>query len=93
MIIETIINGLLKVVELLFSTIKTLFPFFDIPNAYGVALGVIITTTTQANNFIHFMLGDTAYMLLLPLLSLLAYQYVVYPIITTILGIFVNKAE
>lgn len=93
MIIEVIIKGLLKVAELLVNLIKSIFPFISIPEVFGTSLGIIITTTTQANNFIHFMLGNTAHILLTPLLALLGYQYVVYPIITTILGVFINKAE
>lgn len=92
MIVEVFIKTLLNMVKFLFNGIKILFPFIGIPIGFGTALGTIISTTSQANNFIHFMLGDTAYILLVPIGLLITYKYVAYPIVTTVLGIFVNKA-
>lgn len=50
----------------------------------------LITICNQANNFIHFILGDFCVVLATFTILLLGYKYVGYPIITFIRSIFVN---
>lgn len=93
MLIEFFINTILNIVSFIFNNIiYVLFPNLTIPSKFAESLTVIISTTSQANNFVHFMLGDTAYILLPLVLLLIAYKYLVYPIASTVIGIFVSKA-
>lgn len=92
MIVEAFIGGIIGIVKFLINSIIFLLGPITIPVKFGQSLAVILSTTAQANNFIHFMIGDTAYIMLPLILALISYKYVVYPVITTILGVFVNKA-
>ena len=93
MIIEFFINTILNIVQFIFNNIVyVLFPDITVPGKFAESLTVIISTTSQANNFIHFVIGDTAYILLPLVLLLIAYKYLIYPIASTIIGIFVSKA-
>lgn len=53
-------------------------------------LARVLSITTQANNMIHFIVGDFVVVLLPLTIELLIFKYVGYPIITFIRSIFVN---
>lgn len=91
MIINMILDFIIFIVKILFQLVKSLFPVISVPLQWAYALGIILTTVSQANNFIYFMLGDTAFILLPSLILLIGWKYVGYPIISFIMGFISNK--
>lgn len=91
MIISMILDFIIFIVKILFQLIKSLFPAISIPLQWGYCLAIILSTVSQANNFIYFMLGDTAFILIPSLVLLIGWKYVGYPIISFIMGFLANK--
>lgn len=90
MIIKIILDFILWVVSVILSFTWTNLPQENINEMLTDAFYNITSCFTQANNMAHFLLGDWL-MLILPIaLSLLAFQYIVYPILTFVRSIFVN---
>lgn len=56
MIVEVLLKGILLIIKPLFTLIKTLIPTIGIPINFISALGIILTTTSQANNFMYFIM-------------------------------------
>lgn len=93
MIFEVLLKGLCFVLKILFTLIKSLFPFISIPANFFVALAKILSTTEQANNFIYFIFGDTAFILIPSLILLLTFKYIIYPVVNLLIGVVSNKAS
>lgn len=56
----------------------------------GQMFAKITTITTQANNMIHFIVGDFIVVLVPLTITLVIFKYVVYPIVTLIRSVFIN---
>lgn len=93
MIFEVLLKGLAFILKILFTAVKSVFPFISVPATFFVALAKILTTTEQANNFIYFILGDTAFILVPSIILLLTYKYIVYPVLNLLIGVVTNKAS
>ena len=91
--VEALIKGILTIAKYLFTAIKGAVPWFGVPVNYATALVVILSTCTQANNFLYFIMGDTASVLVPSVITLLTYKYLAYPIINYIIGIMTHKAS
>lgn len=90
MITQTIIDLITNIATTILSWLASVTPEIDIMTYMLEFISKIMTITTQANNFIHFMLGDFVVVLLPGTIGLLIYKYAVYPIITFIRSFFVN---
>lgn len=93
MIVETLIKGIIYIIKNIFIILKSLFPMISVPIQFAYCLNIILSTTQQANNFIYFMLGDTAFILIPSLILLITYKYIAYPILTTLIGLIINKTS
>ena len=93
MLVNVILDFILFIVKILWQLVKSLVPQFTIPIQFGYVLTVILSTTQQANNFIYFLVGDTAFVLIPTLILLITFKYIAYPVISLLLGIFVNKTS
>lgn len=90
MILETIINIVVEILKAIINIIMAIFPQINLTTYMVEYTTKIISICTQANNFIHFLLGDFVVVLVPLTLSLLLYKYTVYPIIVLIRSVFVN---
>lgn len=86
MILSMILDIICEIAKFLFNLIITHIPGIDIGVQFANVLGIILSTTTQANNFIHFMLGDLAVIIVPQLILLITFKYIGYPIISFILS-------
>lgn len=90
MIITMIIDFLVEILKIIISWLAEVTPNIDIATYMLEYTAKIITITTQANNFIHFIVGDFIIVLVPAVIGLLGFKYVMYPIITLIRSVFVN---
>lgn len=90
MILEFVINLLTTLGQIIFHIAKAAIPTFNIASHMATYTARIISICTQANNFLHFMLGDFVVLLAAFSIALLVFKYTIYPIITFIRSIFVN---
>lgn len=90
MILQIVIDIVMGIAETLINIIMAVFPEINLATHMIEYTTKIISVCGQANNFIHFMLGDIVVVLVPLTISLLAWKYLVYPIIVFIRSIFVN---
>lgn len=93
MIVEALLKGLIYIIKSIFILVKSLVPVVSVPVQFAYVLAIIIGTTTQANNFIYFILGDTAFILIPSIIMLLTYKYIVYPIIKFIISFVAHPSS
>lgn len=92
MLPEVLYKGITLIIKYIFHIVKSMFPAITLGVEFSRCLSVILTCCSQANNFLHFILGDLCYVLVTFSIVLIIYQYVAYPIINFVIGIFENKA-
>lgn len=91
MLLKFFIDLFTNIGQVVLTIIKHGFPQFDIASYMITYTTKIISICTQANNFLHFMLGDFVVVLVPIAIAILGFKYAIYPIITFIRSIFVNS--
>lgn len=92
MILEFIIDLLTTIGQIIIKIVNVAVPksTLELGTTMAIYTTRIISICTQANNFLHFMLGDFVVVLATFSITLLVFKYTIYPIISFIRSIFVN---
>lgn len=80
MILTLIAGALTSVIRI----IKPLLPVVELGEDIAQVMATILNISNQGLNFCHFILGDTMAYVLPIVAGLLAYKYIVYPIIDVV---------
>lgn len=84
MILALILQIITKFISTIMNIISSLFPSVEFTSEIVTGTQAILEISTQALNFVHFIVGD-ALVIIIPVAgALLAYKYLVYPIIDVI---------
>ena len=81
MILETFINILIGIIKVIFGIVRAVISPIEAPIQLLVMLAKIISICTQANNFIHFIVGDFVVVLVPLTIALLGIKYTIYPVV------------
>jgi len=91
MLLEFVIDLLTTIGQVIIRIVNVAMPQINLATTMATYTTRIISICTQANNFLHFMLGDFVVVLATFSISLLIFKYTIYPIIVFIRSIFVNS--
>lgn len=90
MILQVVIDIITGIIETIINIIMAMFPQINLATQITQMLAKILTITTQANNMIHFIIGDFVVVLVPLTLTLLAFKYIAYPILSFIRSIIAS---
>lgn len=84
MILKFIINILINITFAIFSLITAIFPSSDID--ISTLITTLLSVTSQATNFMHFLFGDWLFVILPYLTLLLFAKFVILPMFSFFRG-------
>lgn len=81
MIIAIFLQTIMNFISLIFNFIAEKSPTVEIGTNLSSRISAILSISTQAINFMHFIIGDTLAIIIPLCFAILTYKYLVLPII------------
>lgn len=93
MILKFILYFFTGIIEVIMYVVGQYMPTINIATQLFQYITQILSITQQALNFMYLILGDTLFLVMPLIISLLTFKYIAYPILQVIRSLIINSNE